>query len=323
MLPHHPPTTTCDLLVSDGATIPPHVVRNARELQRSFGPAKPRLTERELRQALLAGYPDRVAHRRAPGQPRVLLSSGHGGVVGPESGVREGDFLLALDVQAGRPGEQLEARVRIASVVEKAWLSPTSIEHVHELDDASGAVRAREREMYGALVLKEREVKADAAIMAQILADAYLARARSDEDQQLIERLRFARLDIDLQELALRAASGRRKLGEMHLADGLDWNAKQQLDEQAPATFTAPSGRSHPLDVPCRRIRRALDQAAGTVRSRRHAVHRSAPRTVTDPSARPQWTAGADDEGSAKLLGHDLPGSAEGAARTLSEASLA
>ena len=248
VLPHHPPTTTCDLLAGDGATIPPHVIRNARELERSFGSAKPRLSERELRQALLAGYPDRVAHRRAPGQPRVLLSSGHGGVIGPESGVREGDFLLALDVQAGRPGEQLEARVRIASVVEKAWLSPTSIEHVHELDDASGAVRTREREMYGALVLKEREVKADAALTAQILAGAYLARARSDDDQQLIERLRFARLDVDLQELALRAASGRRKLGEMHLADGLDWNAKQQLDEQAPATFTAPSGRSHPLE---------------------------------------------------------------------------
>ncbi len=248
MLPHHPPTTTCDLLVTDDGALSPHVVRNARELQRTFASSTSRLSERELRQALLAGYPDRVAQRRTAGQPRVLLSSGHGGVIGPESGVREGDFVLALDVQAGRRGEQLEARIRIASVVEKAWLTATSIERVHELDDATGTIRAREREMYGAIVLKERDAGADAAVMAQTLADAYLARERSEDDQQLIARLRFSQVEIDLEEVALRAASGRRKLGEMHLETGLDWSVKGQLDEQAPATFTAPSGRTHRLD---------------------------------------------------------------------------
>ncbi len=248
MLPHHPPTTTCDLLVADQTTLSPHVVRSARELQRTFSSSNTRLSERELRRALLAGYPDRVAQRRTAGQPRVLLSSGHGGVIGPESGVREGDFVIALDVQAGRRGEQLEARIRIASVVEKAWLSATSIERLHELDDATGTIRAREREMYGALELKERDAAADAAVMAQMLADAYLARERSDGDQQLIARLEFSRVDVDTKDVALRAASGRRKLGEMQLEDGLDWNVKQQLDEHAPATFTAPSGRTHRLD---------------------------------------------------------------------------
>ena len=247
MLPHHPATTTCDLL-ADAATLPQAVIRNARDLQRSAGGEQPRLTERALRKALLAGYPDRVAQRRATKDPRVLLFSGHGGIIGPESGVREGDFVLALDVQAGRRGEQSEARVRIASVVEKEWLSATSIERVHEIDHVSGTVRAREREMYGALVLKERDAEADAAVTAQMLADAYLARGRSGDDEQLIERLRFSRLDVDLQDVAVRAAAGRRKLGEMHLADGLEWNVKQQLDEQAPATFTAPSGRTHPLE---------------------------------------------------------------------------
>lgn len=248
MLPHHPPTTTCDLAVGPDAALPQHVIRHARELQRSFGTSTPHLSERGLREALLAGYPDRVAHRRASGQPRVLLFSGHGGIIGLESGVRDGDFLIALDVQAGRRGEPLEARVRIASIVEKEWLSPTSIEQVHELDDASGSVRGREREMYGALVLKERDVKPDAAVTAQILADAYLARDRFDDDRELIERLRFAGLAINIQDAALRAAAGRRKLGEMHLADGLEWNVKQQLEDRAPATFTAPSGRTHPLE---------------------------------------------------------------------------
>jgi ATP-dependent helicase HrpB len=206
------------------------------------------VSERDLRRALLAGYPDRVAQRRAAGQPRVVLFSGHGGIIGPESGVREGEFVVALDAQAGRQGEQLEARVRIASVVEKEWLSPTSIECDHELDGASGAVRSRERELYGALVLKEREVKVDPAVAMQLLADGYLARPLSTADQQLTERLRFIGRSADLKGIALRAASGRRKLGEMRLVEGLEWNVQQQLEEQAPVTFTAPSGRTHPLE---------------------------------------------------------------------------
>ena len=248
MLPYHPPTTTCDLLAGDETRLPPHLVRNARELQRTFGSGRRHLSEQTLRRALLTGYPDRVGQRRTPGQPRVLLSSGHGAIVGPESGVREGEFVLALDVQAGRRGEQLEARIRIASVIEKAWLAATSIEQVHELDEASGIVRAREREMYGAIVLKERDTAADAVVMTQMLADAYLARERTDADRQLIARLSFARIEVAIEDVALRAASGRRKLGEMDLADGLDWSVKQQLDRLAPASFTAPSGRTHPLD---------------------------------------------------------------------------
>ena len=37
----------------------------------------------------LRGYPDRVARRRAPGSPKFLLASGHGAVLGRESGVRD------------------------------------------------------------------------------------------------------------------------------------------------------------------------------------------------------------------------------------------
>jgi ATP-dependent helicase HrpB len=260
LLPRHPPTTTCDLLTALDASHPPHITRNARDLQRLCGatacapkPGRRRAQhsstlEGELRHALLAGYPDRVSQRRAPGDPRVRLASGHGGVIGPESGVRDGDYVLALDVQAGRRGERSEARIRIASVVDKAWLRPTAIERAHELDAASGVVRAWEREMYGALVLRERDVPADAAVVAEHLADAYLTRSRPEHDRQLIERLRFAGIEVDVKEAARRAASGRSRLDEVRLADGLDWSTKQRLDEQAPTTFTAPSGRMHALE---------------------------------------------------------------------------
>ena len=94
--------------------------------------------ERAFLRVVLAGYPDRVAQRRDAGSPNVLMASGTGAVVGPESGVRDGEFLVALDVSRnpppGRPShprphlrDQDVARVRIASRVEREWLQPTCV----------------------------------------------------------------------------------------------------------------------------------------------------------------------------------------------------
>jgi ATP-dependent helicase HrpB len=229
--------------------VPGHVLRNARELQRTFGQGAARsIGERELRRALLAGYPDRVAQRRAPGDARVRLASGHGAWIGPESGVREGEFVLALAVEAARRSEMAEARIRIASQVEREWLVSTSTERLTGIDHATGAVRSVEREMYGALVLKERPIQPDASEAAAHLADAFLARPLGEADEQIVRRLRFAGLTPDLRSLAAGAAYGRRSVNEVTLHDALDWNTRQELERSAPATFTAPSGRSHRLD---------------------------------------------------------------------------
>ena len=245
MLPRHPPTTSCDLLVSD-TELAPHVLQTAREFQRRFenAPAA-RMGERDLRRALLVGYPDRVAQRRAPGDSRVRLSSGHGAALGPESGVRDGEFVLAIDVQGGQGAE---ARIRIASVVEREWLVGTSIEEVHEVDSSTGAVRAFERQMYGALVLKERPIAADPNLAATHLADAFLGRRLRRSDLQLLRRLRFAGIEVDLREMALRAADGRRSVDDMSLEGSIDWRTRQMLGDEAPERITVPSGRSHLLD---------------------------------------------------------------------------
>lgn len=248
LLPRHPATTTCDLLTGIDGELPAHVTLNARDLQRGFPNARPHIDEQGLRRALLAGYPDRVGVRRAPGDSRVLLASGHGASIGPESGVRDGEFVLALDVQAGRRGGHAEARIRIASIVDRAWLRPTATTRHHHVDEASGAYRATEREMYGAIVLRDRIVAADPAAAADALAAAFLARPLADHDARLIRRLRFTGQSIDLGSLALGAASGRRSLDEIRLEDGVDWRMRQQLDELAPSSFTAPSGRTHALD---------------------------------------------------------------------------
>jgi len=109
----------------------------------------------DVRRALLAGYPDRVAMRREPNALRLLLSSGTGAVLAKESGMHSGEFVVALDVSGGQ-----EALVRIASVVEREWLTPTheDVEHTIRND---GTVRATKRVWYDALLLKEFNVPPD------------------------------------------------------------------------------------------------------------------------------------------------------------------
>src|SRR5206468_9020801 len=51
-----------------------------------------------LRRALFAGYPDRVAMRREPRSPRVLLSSGTGATLAREIDDGRGEFLVVLEI---------------------------------------------------------------------------------------------------------------------------------------------------------------------------------------------------------------------------------
>ena len=151
-----------------------------------------------LRRAIFEGYADRVARRRAPGSPRVVLASGHGAVIAPESGVQEGEFLVALDVQAATTREfaagreVTEAKIRIASLVDRAWLTATARRVAHWFDAESGRVKAVRREMYDDLVLAEHPIEPEAEAAARVLAEAYLARGLRDDDEQIVRRLRFA-----------------------------------------------------------------------------------------------------------------------------------
>ena len=62
------------------------------------------LDESGLRRALLAGYPDRVARRREAGSPRLLLATGAGAELARDSGVRDAEWLVALDVAGAGDG---------------------------------------------------------------------------------------------------------------------------------------------------------------------------------------------------------------------------
>jgi ATP-dependent helicase HrpB len=245
-------STSSDLLSAlDGwNAVPLHVHRAAEEIARTgaacgLPPSQDAMGDQAFRRAIFAGYPDRVAERRSPGSSSVRLSSGVGAIVAGESGVRDGEFLVALDVQdTGRP----DARIRIASRVEREWLEPTATEVVHRFDERTGAVRAMRVDSYDALVLGEHPVKPDPAIAAPMLAAAWLVRGPQAGDDRLLARLRFAGRSVDLQALVESAANGARKLSEISLAGALSRELRAAIDRDAPDTLVVPSGRSVPLD---------------------------------------------------------------------------
>jgi ATP-dependent helicase HrpB len=211
------------------------------------------LSESAFRQALLAGYPDRVAQRRDLTSPRVRLASGAGAVIGPESGVHDGEFLVALDVvwnalKGGPRAAPVEARIRLASRVEREWLQPNQSDVIHRFDPEAGIVRAARVDRYDALVLAEHPTKPDAAIAAGLLADAWIARGPRPDDEQLLRRLAFAGRPADGDDLLRVAASGARSLNDVQLARALPPDTLRALDRAAPTLLAVPSGRSVRLE---------------------------------------------------------------------------
>jgi ATP-dependent helicase HrpB len=253
LLPPRAASTLSDVLsaLDEWPNLPPHVHHAAREFERMaarFGGDHPlALTDEGLRRALLAGYPDRVAQRREARSARVKLASGTGAVLGRESGVREGEWLVALDVQASNRADDPDGLIRIASVIERSWIAPTNQVVVHRLDDA-GTVRAARIERYGALTLSETPVAVDESIATPMLAAAWLERKLPDPDQRLIRRLAFAGCEIDLPALVERAAAGCRALSEIDLERALPRETAVQLAKNAPETLNVPSGRSLKLE---------------------------------------------------------------------------
>jgi ATP-dependent helicase HrpB len=183
-----------------------------------------------LRRALLAGYPDRVAQRRQPKSPRLLLSSGTGATLAREIDDGNGEFLVILDITGDL--------VRNARVIERDWLLPTRREVEHNL--AGNRVRAVERNWYGAILLHEQSVEPQAAEAERLLAE------NAKPDPLLTRRVAFAGLDVDWNELIANAVAGKRSLDDVQIE--LPFPLRRTLDALAPLTVPLPSGRSARLE---------------------------------------------------------------------------
>jgi ATP-dependent helicase HrpB len=157
--------------------------------------------------------------------------------------VRDGEFLVALDVSTGEGGE---ARVRVASRVDRDWLSPTRREVVHRLE--RDRVRAFERDFYDALPLGERPVEPEPVEAERLLLARLRERGFGVQGEAVLLRLRFAGLAADIDALLASAVAGRTDVPHLDLLALMPHATRHVLDRLAPETLAVPSGRSVRLD---------------------------------------------------------------------------
>ena len=216
--------------------------------------------------AIVVAFPDRVARRRKPGDPRGVMVGGRGVRLADQSALdADQELFVCVDIDAGEG----EALVRQASAVERGWLSAGYLETTTDVffDEAAGRVTARKRTAWNGLVLEESQ----AAILgdeqvAPILAEAAARRwqeafpADNPDVASLISRIRCLRRwmpqlemppldEAQLKELLPQLCYGRRSLAEVRrgqwleaIRDQLTWPQRQALERETPERIEVPSG---------------------------------------------------------------------------------
>lgn len=244
-----PATTESDVLsrVDRLREAPAGIRELARELhvaaRRELGATPARDDDEAILRALLAGYPDRVARRRGPGSPRLHLASGTGAILSRESGVREHEWMIAVEVVAGARGPGSEATVSVASAIERGWLEPTSRDVLHRFDEDAGVVRATARERYLELTLKEAATTPDPEAAAALLVPAIRRRGLGEAADRILRRLAFARLGFDVDAALAAACAGRTRVPDIDPAALVPHSLRRELARLAPETIEVPSGR--------------------------------------------------------------------------------
>ncbi len=230
--------------------------------------------DRALSIALLAGFPDRVARRRRPGAPDLLLCDGAGGgaaVLHPQSAVQEAEILLAIHAEESGRGRDRKVTVRTASAIDPAWLLELYTDDIVDSDQIQfdprleRVVRIR-RLIYDGLVLEETAEQRgiDPAAAGPVLAAAARAaglatfvdpealsrlRARADFVARTLPASGIAAIsDDELADLIVNAhCTSFAELRAAHLLDQVRPHQRRDLDRLAPDAISLPGRRRVPV----------------------------------------------------------------------------
>jgi ATP-dependent helicase HrpB len=245
-----------DLLAAIDADQDYRTRQQVEQLRRIARPARQtQHNDDALLMSILAGFPDRVARRRAGNQ--VLLSTGASAEVAGEAPHYE--FMVAVDAE-DRKDKPLPL-IRMAARIEPEWLielfpdrvrEPSSVEWNRQTE----RVEAVSALLYDELVIQEsRGAMPDAEAAAQLLAqkaleagiDCFVDRNTLDE---FLARVEFAGVEAPdvgqaLRELCLglRSFTELKSAGAHFVATLERKMGTRQLNEIAPPRIRLPSGR--------------------------------------------------------------------------------
>ncbi|MBL8233385.1 MAG: ATP-dependent helicase HrpB [Bryobacterales bacterium] len=240
-------------------------VRNALRIKQTGRP-----DDDALRMSILAAFPDRVARRRP--NDELLLSGGGSAILAKSSTVRDGAYLVAIDIEDRK--ERGLPLVRLASSIEPDWLLDLFPDRITERNGVEWnrtgeRVEAVSAMLYESLVIDEsRGGTVDPGLASQMLS----AKAREQALHRFIpeeERLAFlARTgfasqwssipkwtDEDLWSALDQLCVGKRSFTELlastrdgglaaHLISTLPHAQQRALEELAPLRWKLPSGRT-------------------------------------------------------------------------------
>jgi ATP-dependent helicase HrpB len=222
---------------------------------------------------LLAAYPERLAKRRG-GAGEFRLASGRGAYLDPSQSLASAEWLVVAELGAGAAKD----RILLAAALDEAELLAAVAHRIDVKDvvetDAGGRFQAKRVERIGALVLSERAIAVDDAVIERALLDQALKRGVAalpwgEAANALRARIGFLRAlygdpwpDLSDEALAAQADTwlpgaviGLRSLAalrpealETALRTLVPWDLQAKLDKLAPARFTAPTGSSVAID---------------------------------------------------------------------------
>ncbi len=179
-----------------------------------------------LEVAILTGYPDRVARRRAARSTEFVLAGGGSATLAPTSSVIDAELIVAVDVgETGDRGRSSKVTIRRASRIDPAWLLDLYLDRIKDEDDLiwnrdRSRVERRTRLVYDGLAIDEQQ-DVEGARRAGAAASAVLAReAIAAGIDRFVDAVRFAawRARIAFASAHAPAASGLRPLTDDELA---------------------------------------------------------------------------------------------------------
>jgi len=245
-----------DLLAAIDAPLDERTQQQLRQLRSLARPGKQMSHDDDaLLLAVLSGFPDRVARRKAGNQ--VMLSTGVAAEIAGEP--PSYPFLVALDVEDR--AENPLPLIRLFARIEPEWLIDLFPEHVREenriaWNRQAERVDAASLLIYDELILQESnnaapEVEAAAALLAEKALETGIERFIDAEAlEHWLGRLEFAGFEIpDMAEAFKDLCRGLRSFADLKsAAGGFFSRIEQKLDahrlrELAPLTLRLAAGR--------------------------------------------------------------------------------
>ncbi len=226
---------------------------------------------------LALAYPDRVAQRRGGYEGRYLLAQGSGAVLPPGDPLASHPYLVAAGLDAaGRDGRIQLAMPITETEIQALFADRIQPERVLTWDPGREAASAQEVTRLGAITLAAqpaplltRDPVAD-LLLTRLRRDPGLALNWSDAARQLQARVLLmhtlepdagwpdltpAQLEQSLETWLGPWLASKSRLDEVQaldlaalLAAQLNWEQRQRLDQEAPASLLTPAGTRRPID---------------------------------------------------------------------------